>query len=203
MNITSFDEAFFKYYTDNRSAISDTRWRTNVRAWKTRALELLSVSTSWQSFSLLVNHNVKSVWFQILSERTWFKRERSLDSTRPAIRTADSTLAFSAGCPPSCGRNWDVEKLATIDFYPTPSPPPPSRIERRLLGNGRTGQLKSTLYSNRLYLRRGVSRRHQPTALSAGMSGIFHRFEIAIPGTAWWNLELYLLGVSRVARAID
>jgi len=96
MNIMSFDEAFFKYYTDNRSAISDTWWRTNVRAWKTRALELLSVSALWQSFSLLVNHNVKSVWFQILSERTWSKRERSLDSTRPAIRTADSTLALRA-----------------------------------------------------------------------------------------------------------
>lgn len=44
-NTMSFDEAFFKYCTDNRSAISDTSRRTNVRASKTCAPESLSALT--------------------------------------------------------------------------------------------------------------------------------------------------------------
>lgn len=45
MTDMSFDKAFFKYCIDNRSAISDTSRRTNVRASKTCAPELLSALT--------------------------------------------------------------------------------------------------------------------------------------------------------------
>lgn len=97
-----------------------------------------------------VNHNVKRLvwnfigWAYVI--QAW--AIRNLDSTRPAIRTADSNLAFSARRPPSCGCDcmWDVEELTTIDFYPTLSPLPSSRIERKQTTRKRTsGPIKIDL----------------------------------------------------------
>lgn len=102
--------SYITQYYDNRSAIRDTSWRTNVRASKIRAPESLSVSTSWQS--LLIT--TWSVSFQIgwaYVIQAW--AIRNLDSTRPAIRTADSSLALSARRPP---RAADAIEMLRIDW---------------------------------------------------------------------------------------